>query len=385
MMKSIKYTNKIVLAIDSFKDCISSMEIARIIVSHLQRRYSDTEFLSIPISDGGEGLVEAMSGRDCTVVRRMFHDPLMRPIEGNYLVSDAGRTAILEMATVAGLELVEPKHRNPLYTTTYGVGEMIADALERGCRELLLGIGGSATNDAGMGMLEALGFRFLDSNGDALFGCGENLEKVVSIDPRNINPLLRQARFEIACDVNNPFSGAQGAACVFAPQKGADAITVKRLDGGLKHFAEIIAQFNNFRINDIAGAGAAGGLGGGAVAILGAQLRSGIDIVLDYLDFDRLIEGTSLIITGEGRMDRQTLMGKSPYGVLRRGLSQKIPVLAIAGRVEDRELLLGTGFADILEISPRDLPLQEATKRSVAQSNIKNTLDSVELKKYFIT
>lgn len=376
--------SKIVIAVDSFKDCISSLEIAQIIVSHQQWRYPDTKFLSIPIADGGEGLVEAMAQRDCSVVRKMVHDPLMRPIEGGYLIADAGRTAILEMATAAGLELVESKHRNPLYTTTYGVGEMIADALERGCRRFLLGIGGSATNDAGMGMLEALGFRFLDSTGDALFGSGENLEKVVSIDHSNINPLLREATFEIACDVNNPFSGPQGAAYIFAPQKGADESAVKRLDSGLKHFAKIIAQFNNCCINEIPGAGAAGGLGGGAVVMLGAQLRSGIDMVLDYLDFDILIEGASLIITGEGRMDRQTLMGKSPYGVLKRGGEQKIPVLAIAGRVVDRELLLSTGFADILEISPRDLPLQEATKRSVAESNIKNILDSVDLKKYFI-
>lgn len=375
---------RIIIAIDSFKDCMTSREISDFLSKQLLERYAELELVIVPIADGGEGMVEALSFGSLTEQRLVsveVHDPLMRPITSSYIVVDGGQTAIMEMATAAGLELVEIEMRNPLHTTTFGVGEVIVDALSRSVRRIVMGIGGSATNDAGMGMLIALGFRFLDRDGRELFGSGENLDKVDSIDMREVDPRLVGVDFDIACDVNNPFYGENGAAHVFAPQKGADSAAVEQLDRGLRHFAKIVTRTSGCQIDTLSGAGAAGGMGGGAVALLNAGLRSGIDIMLDEVDFDNIINGASLIITGEGKMDRQTLMGKAPFGVLKRGIERHIPVIALAGRIDDSQQLKTAGFSSLFEITPPDMPTEQAVKAEVTQRNITRIIESIDFKK----
>lgn len=374
---------RIILAIDSFKGCLSSAELAEVIIRFCTNRYPELQFRTVSVSDGGEGLLEALAPtRPTREIRLNVHDPLMRNLEARYLIADRGRTAILEMAAAAGLPLLSPPERNPLATTTFGVGELIADALDRGCRHFLMGIGGSATNDAGTGMLQALGFRLLDSLGNELPGTGASLEQIATIDRQNVRPSLREASFEIACDVNNPFYGTNGAAYVFAPQKGADLPMVERLDRGLRNFANVLHAFSGKQIDTVAGAGAAGGLGGCLMALLGAKLRPGIELILDTTGFDLLIEDASLIFTGEGRMDRQTLMGKVPSGVLERGMKRGIPVIALAGRIDDREQLLAAGFSDLFEISPREIPLSRAMEKNTTAENIRRTLQQPGLARY---
>lgn len=375
---------RIVLAIDSFKGCLSSAELAEEIVRHGAIRYPDTEFRTVSVSDGGEGLLEAIAPtRPTREIVLNVHDPLMRNLEARYLTADHGNTAILEMACAAGLPLLAPRERNPLATTTFGVGELIADALDRGCRHFLMGIGGSATNDAGTGMMQALGFRLLDSRGNELAGTGASLERIASINRQNVRPSLKEATFEIACDVNNPFYGTNGAAYVFAPQKGADLPMVERLDRGLRNFANVLHAFSGKRIDTVAGAGAAGGLGGCLMALFGAKLCPGIQLLLDTVGFDRLTGDASLIITGEGRMDGQTLLGKVAYGVLQRGKRMGIPVIALAGRIDDRESLLAAGFDGLFEVSPREIPLSRAMEKETALRNLRRTLQQPGVARYF--
>jgi glycerate kinase len=320
-----------------------------------------------------EALVETVGGES---VRVSVCDPLMRPIEATYGIVD-NRTAVIEMASASGLTLLSPDERNPLKTTTFGTGQMIRDALERGCRRFLVGIGGSATNDAGVGMLQALGFRFFDADSNELGQGGEILSRICTIDTSAVMPELAEARFTVACDVTNPFSGPRGAAYVFAPQKGADPKTVALLDEGLSHFAEAIKQFNGVDINDFPGAGAAGGLGGGFKALLDATLVSGIEMVLDALSFRDMIKSAELIITGEGKLDAQTAMGKAPRGVLDAARAEGIPVVSIGGAVEDADELNRQGFAAVFPILPAPATLEKAMEKSYAQGNITRTVTQI--------
>ena len=300
-------------------------------------------------------------------------DPLGRPVRASYVILEDGTTAVVEMAVASGLPLLSPEERNPLETFTYGTGQLIADALNKGCRKFLIGIGGSATNDAGMGMLQALGYRFTDAQGNVLCGCGESLEKVASIDASSASPALKESEFIVACDVDSPLYGPKGAAYVFAPQKGADTETVERLDNGLKHFSEVVAKSKG-AIEDYAqtpGAGAAGGLGFGLMAFLNARLVSGINMVLDAIGFDAIVKGADLIITGEGKVDTQTLTGKTPYGVLQRAKLQGIPVVAIGGSVQlEPEETEAAGFASILQTTPPDTRIEDALNPETASRNI---------------
>lgn len=260
---------KIVVASDSFKGSVSSIEVAECAELAIHKVFPDCEVVKIPVGDGGEGTVEtlitAMGGE---AVYCVVHDPLMRPVEATYGILGDNRTAVIEMATASGLTLVPVSERNPLRTTTYGTGELIKDAMDRGCRDFLIGIGGSATNDGGTGMLQALGFRFLDRKGNELGLGGQILNQIYEIDCSRALSQLRKTSFTIACDVNNPFYGEKGAAYVFARQKGADDAMVRLLDEGLRNFAEVIKRTGQIEIDDIPGAGAAGGLGGGFVAFL---------------------------------------------------------------------------------------------------------------------
>lgn len=376
---------KVVIAADSFKGSLTSEEVARSVEEGIHCVFPDCKTEKAFIADGGEGTAEALTR---TLGGKMenvqVNDPLMRPVKATYGLVDNGKTAVIEMASASGLPLVEPALRNPMKTTTYGTGELIRDALRRGCRRFLIGIGGSATNDAGTGMLQALGYRFLDASGTELGHGGEILSRIASVDDSGRLPELSDAQFIVACDVTNPFSGPTGAAYVFAPQKGADAVMVRQLDEGLKHFATVIRTHTDIDVEQCPGSGAAGGLGGGLVAFLKAKLTSGIDMVLETIGFDKLIRGADLIITGEGKLDGQTAMGKAPRGVLDAANKQHIPVIAIGGAVESVDELNRQGFAAVFPILPEPVSLNHAMESEYASENIRRTVEQLMRTIHFI-
>ena len=365
---------KIVVASDSFKGCLSSMQVADAVERAVLQACPACDVIKIDVADGGEGTMDALQHTlGGHKIWLEVSDPLGRPVRASYVILEDGTSAVVEMAVASGLPLLSPEERNPLETSTYGTGQLIADALNKGCRKFLIGIGGSATNDAGMGMLQALGYRFTDAQGNVLCGCGESLEKVASIDASSASPALKESEFIVACDVDAPLYGPKGAAYVFAPQKGADTETVERLDNGLKHFSEVVAKSMDV-IEEYAhthGAGAAGGLGFGLMTFLNARLVSGINMVLDAIGFDSIIKDADLIITGEGRIDSQTLAGKTPYGVLQRAKLQGIPVVAIGGSVQlEPEETEAAGFASILQTTPPDTRIEDALNPKTASRNI---------------
>ena len=309
---------KIIIAIDSFKGCLTSAEAGKAAEKGIKSINPFCHTSVIPIADGGEGLLDvlitATKGKYITL---SAHGPLMKMTKTHYGLSGNGRTAIIEMAAISGLPLVPMEQRNPMLTTTFGTGELIKDALNKGCRNFIIGIGGSATNDAGLGMLQALGFRFLDKSGHTLGTGGQIMEAVANIDTSGIHPALRETHFMVACDVANPFYGPDGAAYIFAQQKGADSNMVQRLDEGMQSLAEVIKKTTGKDITNYPGAGAAGGMGGGLLAFFNAELKPGTELLLKAIDFSEKIKGADLIITGEGKADQQTAMGKVPYGILK--------------------------------------------------------------------
>lgn len=367
---------KIVLAIDSFKGCLSSKEIEQCIAEEIHRILPSCQTVCIPIADGGEGmldtLIEATQG---TFVSTQAHDPLMRIRPARYGILGDQRTAIIEMAEINGLTTLSPIKRNPMKTSTYGTGELIKDALEKGFRRFIIGIGGSATNDAGMGMIQALGAHLYDKQGNELEQGGKIMEQIAHIDLNHLHPALKEATFIVACDVQNPFCGPQGAAYVFARQKGASEEQIRQLDEGMRHLALLIERDFSYNINKVKGSGAAGGLGGAFATFLQAHLQSGIDLLLDAVDFDRKITNADWIITGEGKADRQTAEGKVPAGVLKRAKKANIPVMLIAGKVEDKACLKQMGFARIVQISPDTLPLEEAMRPEVTRENTQRAIE----------
>ncbi len=370
--------NKIVVAPDSFKGSLTANEVAISIEEGIKSVFPQCEVLKVPIADGGEGTVDALvAGTGGKIVTATVAGPLMRPVEARYGIIDEGSTAIIEMAEASGLTLISSEERNPMETTTYGTGELIRDAILRGCRRFLVGIGGSATNDAGTGMLQALGFRFFDEKNRELGKGGKILDQIARIDSSDVIPELKGCDFIVACDVSNPFYGPQGAAYVYAPQKGADEAMVRDLDAGLKHFAQIIRKFTGKEVCDIPGAGAAGGLGGALLAFVGAELTPGIRMVLKAVSFEDKLNGAELVITGEGRLDSQTTMGKAPQGVLDIALSKGIPVIAIGGAVEDAAALNAAGFSAVFPIIQGVVDLKTAMKRTVAAENIHRTISQI--------
>ena len=366
---------KIVLAIDSFKGCLSSKEIEQCIAEEIHRILPSCQTVCIPIADGGEGmldtLIEATQG---TFVSTQAHDPLMRIRPARYGILGDQRTAIIEMAEINGLTTLSPIERNPMKTSTYGTGELIKDALEKGFCRFIIGIGGSATNDAGMGMMQALGAHLYDKQGNELEQGGKIMEQIAHINLNHLHPALKEATFIVACDVQNPFCGPQGAAYVFARQKGANEEQIRQLDEGMRHLALLIERDFSYNINKVKGAGAAGGLGGAFATFLQAHLQSGIDLLLNAVDFDRKITNADWIITGEGKADRQTAEGKVPAGVLKRAKKANIPVMLIAGKVEDKACLQQMGFSRIVKISPDNLPLEEAMRPEVTRENTQRAI-----------
>ena len=385
---------KVVIAIDSLKGCLSSAEAGRAASEGVRRRWRDAEVVCLPVSDGGEGWLEAIGGtnsraalpvlegssvssrkaRERAEITITVHDPLLRPVEACYLMM--GETAVIEVAQACGLNLLRPEERNPLVASSSGVGELLLDAVHRGARRFFIGLGGSAVSDAGRGMVEV----FLDGPS----GRAERRVKGLGLLEKTNRPTvecLAEPRspakvrgeglsFTIATDVTNPLYGANGAAAVFGAQKGATAAMVKLLDERARAFAEENARVMGFDCSEKPGAGAAGGLGYAFMQFFGAECRSGGELLMELLRFDDIIRGADLIITGEGRADSQTLMGKMPSIVLRHALQAHIPCHLIAGAVANEDALLSAGFAGIHCINAPSLPLDEALVPEVARENI---------------
>lgn len=323
---------KAVIAIDSFKGSLSSFEAGNSAAEGIRRVYPDAQIEVRLLADGGEGTVEALTlgcaGQLTTVT---VTGPLGKPVSCQYGIVDSTRTAIIEMSGAAGITLVPDTERNPLYTTTYGVGEVIRDAITKGCRHFIVGIGGSATNDGGAGMVQALGVKLLDTNEQPLGQGGGELAKLARIDLSGLDKRLAECRIEVACDVTNPLTGDEGASAVFGPQKGATPEMIVTLDNALAHYAQVIARDLDIDVINLAGGGAAGGMGAALYAFCGAQLRQGIEIVTDALHLAEQVANADLVITGEGRIDSQTIHGKVPVGVAKVAKRFNKPVIGIAG------------------------------------------------------
>jgi len=355
-------TMKIVVAPDSFKGSVSALEAANAMEQGLRRVFPDAVIEKIPMADGGEGtvqsLVDATGGHLQT---RRVVAPLENEVDGQFGILSDRETAVIEMASASGLTLVAPHERNPLRTTTYGTGQLIHAALEAGCRRLIIGIGGSATNDGGAGMAEALGVRLLDTNGKQIQRGGENLGQLASIDATGLHPAIAETETVVACDVNNPLTGPDGASHVYGPQKGATPEMIEMLDGHLAHFDKILVHTFGKSFNDIPGAGAAGGLGAGLMAFLNAELRLGIDIMIDAVNLKERVKGAAVVFTGEGQLDFQTAFGKTPVGVAKVAKAHDIPVIAIAGGVaEGAEAVYDAGIDAMLGIVQEPMSLEDA-------------------------
>ena len=365
---------KVLCACDSFKGSLSSIEANLYARLGIESVFPDADVRCIAVADGGEGTMEALvAASGATPVQCEAHDALMRPITTEYAISADGTTAIIETAKAAGLTLLAVNERNPLSTTTYGVGDMIADAMTRGCRRFVVGLGGSATNDGGAGMLAALGFRFTDAAGAAIaVPVGADLVRIAAVKPPRPGKLPENLKFILACDVTAPFIGPEGASQVFAPQKGASKAVVERLEAGMHNLAEVYAAATGRDVSAMPGAGAAGGVAGGFIAMLGATVRSGINLVLDLAGFDRALEGAALVITGEGCLDRQTAMGKAPWGVMRRAQAAGVPTVAIGGSVTAADELVAAGFLAAVPVVQGPQSLAEAMQTAVAADNVRS-------------
>jgi glycerate 2-kinase len=358
---------KIVLAPDSYKGSLTAKQACEAMEAGIRRAIPDAEVVKIPMADGGEGtvqsLVDAMAGTFHTVE---VTGPLGQKVKAAYGVLGDKETAVLEMAEASGLYLIPAEKRNPLVTTTYGTGELIKSALEQGCRKFIIGIGGSATNDGGMGMAQALGVKFLDRAGNPLSFGGGHLGDLSEIDTDDIDPRIQESQFFIACDVDNPLCGPQGASFVFGPQKGATPEMVQQLDMGLDHYAKIIAKGLGKSVSDLPGAGAAGGLGAGMVAFLNAKLQRGIEIVTETVKLKEQLQGVDLLITGEGQCDRQTVRGKTPFGVAKLAKQVNVPVIFIVGRIgAGSEILYEHGIKSIFSMVDGPMTVGEAMDRAV--------------------
>jgi glycerate kinase len=351
---------KVIVAIDSFKGCLTSAEANQAASEGIVEKMPETQVVQVPVSDGGEGWLEAFEAAiGGSILEVNVKDPLMRPIVAQYLMK--GDTAAIEIAKASGLTLLSPEERNPMVATSYGTGQLVVDAVRKGCKHIIVGLGGSATSDCGIGMLRAI----IDA-----FAKGKSWDDVHELD---------DVRFTIATDVTNPLCGENGAAFVFGPQKFAQpkATTsemVEALDARAKRFAEASAKHMGRDCQDMPGAGAAGGLGYAFLQYMNAECRSGIDLLLDTIHFDDLLQDADLVITGEGSADRQTLMGKLPYGILQRAQKHNVPVMLIAGRIADEQQLLAAGFSRVACINPPDLPLEIAMQPATAKENIRKTV-----------
>lgn len=371
---------KIVVAIDSLKGSLSSLEAGQAIREGALRADARAEVAVRPLADGGEGTVEAlvagMNGTRCGV---SVTGPLGEPVECTYGILPDGQTAVVEMSGAAGITLVDPARRDPLRATTYGVGEVLRDAIGRGCRRFLVGIGGSATNDGGVGMLQALGYEFLDASGRPIAPGAAGLAELCTIRADHVLPQLDQCSFKIACDVINPLCGPQGCSAVYGPQKGATPAMIEKMDGWLNRYAALAARLYPGKADpDHPGAGAAGGMGFAFLAFTHATLESGIDIVLEETDLAAYVRQADLVVTGEGRLDGQTAMGKAPVGVARLARQYGKPVIAFAGSVTpDAIACNGAGIDAFFPILRGVCTLEEAMDPDNARRNLADTAEQV--------
>ncbi|WP_338472590.1 glycerate kinase [Niallia sp. XMNu-256] len=364
---------KIVIAPDSFKESLSALEVAESIERGFKQVISDAQYVKVPMADGGEGtvqsLVDATGGE---IISKSVTGPLGKPVDAFFGILGNQTTAVIEMAAASGLHHVPVGERNPLVTTTIGTGELIAAALDYGVNHLIIGIGGSATNDGGAGMAKALGARLLDKDGIEIGEGGDALGRLASIDLSNLDPRLAHVKIEVACDVDNPLTGEKGASAIFGPQKGATPEMVAQLDQNLSHYASIIERDLGKKINDIPGAGAAGGLGGGILAFFPSELKRGVEIVVEATGLSEITANADLVITGEGKIDSQTIYGKTPIGVAKTAKKYGIPVIGIAGNVSnDSHVVYEHGIDAIFSIVPGVVSLEDAFKH--AAENVERT------------
>lgn len=326
---------KFVLAPDKYKGSLSGQEFCTAVESGIRKVFPDCEIVNRPLADGGDGTIDVVAHYlKATQEVVKVKDPLFRDIQAHYLLSDDKKTAFIEMSEASGYKLLQKSEMDCMHTTTLGTGQLILDALQKGAQHIVLGIGGSATNDGGMGMATALGYRFLDQDGNELEPIGKNLGLVDSIHVDQVHSKLRTAEVKVACDVTNPFYGEQGAAKIYGPQKGASPQDVEELDQGLQRFAKVLKATFGVDVQQIPGAGAAGGVGGGAVVFLKAELTSGVDLVMELAQFDAVLEDADWIITGEGQLDGQTFSGKTINGVVKAAQRHHVPIAAFCGSID---------------------------------------------------
>ncbi len=363
----------VVIAIDSFKGSLSSIEAGESIKKGIQNVFEDASVTVCPMADGGEGTMEAIvSSNNGEIINVEVSDPLARRIVASYGLCD--KTAVIEMASCAGITLIEECERNPLYTTTFGVGQMIADAIKRGCRDFIMGIGGSATNDGGIGMLTALGYRFLGEDGIPVSIKGAGLKDIKSIDTSLVLPELKECTFRVACDVKNPLCGENGCSRIYGPQKGATEEIIRDMDGWLENYAQITKTVNPMADKNTFGAGAAGGLGFALMYYLNGKLESGINIVMKKTGLEKYVKDADVVITGEGRLDGQSQMGKTPYGVATLAKKYNKKTLAFAGCVTDDAVNMNANGIDaFFSILKAPCSLQEAMDKEKAKKNLTDT------------
>ena len=358
---------KIVIAPDSFKGSLSAQKVCDIVSSACSNIFPDAEIISLPVSDGGEGMVDCLY-EICNGTMKSVSstDPLGRPIKSNYLILEDG-TAVIEMAAASGLPFLSEFEKNPMVTSSSGTGTLILDALDSGCKKIILGIGGSATVDGGNGMAQVLGLSLLDQNGTPISPDGGGLEKLTELNITNLDPRLKKIPISIACDVDNPLCGSNGSAAIYGPQKGATPKMVEQLDKNLAHFAKILKTETGIELENLSGIGAAGGLALPLVALCGANLEKGLDVIFNYLGFEETITNADFIITGEGRTDYQSAMGKVLSGVCSKAKQKNIPVICLSGALEPGyEALYDTGltaaFATTANCNPLEWQLEHIEK-----------------------
>lgn len=357
---------RIVIAPDSFKECLSATSVAAAISAGVKKVNPEAEMVCIPVADGGEGTVEAIvSATNGMIKETPSVDALNRPIRSFYGILGDGKTAVIEMAAASGIELIAPEERNPLITSTYGTGLLLKAAMDDGFTNIILAIGGSATNDGGAGMAQALGFDLQDKNGEPIGLGGGSLADLYSIDSSHVHPLLSTVKITVACDVRNPLLGTSGATCVYGPQKGATPPMLNILEENMAHFSSILQQKFGTSFVEIPGAGAAGGLGAGLLAFCKAQLISGFDLINQLTHLEDQISRADLIFTAEGRIDSQTAFGKTISGVAQLGKKHQVPVIALAGKIEDDlTRLYSQGITAVFAIGDRPMSLDESKERA---------------------
>ncbi|MBK7637309.1 MAG: glycerate kinase [Saprospiraceae bacterium] len=368
---------KVIIAPDSFKGSLTALEVAKSIEKGIKKVDANIETVIVPMADGGEGTVQSLiDASEGVMVAAKVHDPLLRPFKSFYGIMGDGKTAVIEMAAASGLELLKNDERNALKTSTFGTGELIKHAIDRGCTEIIIGLGGSATNDGGTGMAQALGVRFRDKKGKEQNMCGAELINIHTVDMSGLDARVKGINIIAACDVDNPLYGIKGSSNVYGRQKGASETDVQTLDKGLKHFSEIMKFGYGFDFSDYPGAGAAGGLGYGLMCFLGATLASGIETVMRATKFTKKIAGADFVFTGEGRIDSQTAFGKTPFGVAQVAKQTNIPVIAIAGSLGNGyKELYNKGFDGIFSIIDKPMTLTDALVN--AEELVENMAESI--------